>query len=215
MKKKILFISIIVLILLGGIAVFIYNEVAFITITPTPAGKVQNIRYTIFSSDNFWELDSTEILKPNAALLITDEEEMKEDQELFLAEQTILHLCGYHYRISFWYNTDSLYSSNSFNNECEQFSYEPLKTRKRLDYYAKKLFTKPTHYIYNVELSDTAESKEVENFLKDKNLMLFLYPKKYQNPIWLLDTSSDIEEVRNKLKECTIIKEISVYGLEN
>jgi len=220
MKTKFLFLIVPIILLLTGIAVFVFvyfypeKTIEIITKTVAKPGKAKNIKYTLFTHSDYanfdaWDNDS---VKYNAALLITDSEEIKEAQELFLAEQHIAHSCGYHYKISFWYDTDSIYSLNYLNKECEVFSYEPKETRHRLDYYAKKLETSPTHYIYVIEFKPNEE----KFFFNDSNLKLFIHKEEYQEKsiIHLLDTSPNIDEVKGKLKQYRFIKEITEYKVD-
>jgi hypothetical protein len=112
-------------------------------------------------------------LKENAALLIINDNEIVEDQELFLADQEYAHLCGYDYSILFWRDSENLSHEIFLNSECEIFSYKPEDAQKRLDYYKRKLETKPTHFIYNLELSILTEPEVVKSVFEDSGLNLF------------------------------------------
>lgn len=140
----------------------------------------ENIKYELIM--NCFHFDN-KILKPNAALLITDKNELKADAEMFLAEQKEFHKCGYHYRILFWTNTDSLIGRKSVNQDCEVFGYEPKKAKEKLEYYVKKLETKPTHYIYNLEVPISISPNELREKIQDGNLnLLFLNGEKICYP---------------------------------
>jgi len=92
---------------------------------------------------------------------------------MFLAEREKYHKCGYHYRFLFWTNTDSLLGDKSVNQECEKFGYKPVEAQKKLSYYVKKLETKPTHYIYSLEIPVSMTPSEIREKLKDRGLNLF------------------------------------------
>ena len=130
----------------------------------------KNVNYELIMNAFFFK---NNILKPNAALLITDKEEIKADAEMFLTRGTMAHLCGYHYRILFWTNTDSLLGDRYVNQECEIFVYKPEEAQKKLTYYVKQLETAPTHYVYSLEISASMEPNEIREALKDSELNLF------------------------------------------
>lgn len=182
MKKKIVFISIIVLIVLTGISVFMYlktkedDDFAFAREIITTPGEAEEIEYMLFKK-TMWRIYE-DTIHPNAALLITNKEEMKTAQELFLAEQRVAHMCGYHYKVSFWYDADNLYTSKSMNKECETFNYKPQETWQLLDYYGNQLETNPTHYIYDLKIPVSIKPDEVRDKLKDSGLVLFFLDRK-------------------------------------
>ena len=82
----------------------------------------------------------------------------------------------------------------------------------RLDYYAKKLETSPTHYIYVIEFKPNEE----KFFFNNSDLKLFTHKEEYQEKsiIHLLDTSPNINEVKGKLKQYRFIKEITEYKVD-
>ena len=131
---------------------------------------IKEIEYELIMNDFFFE---TKIFKPNAALLLSDEEEIKADAEMFLAKTESAHLCGYNYRISFWTNTNKLFGGRSVNETCEIFGYKHEKARKKLAYYIKQLETAPTHYIYSLEIPVSMEPNDIREKLKDSKLKLF------------------------------------------
>ena len=128
------------------------------------------VKYELIMNDFFFE---NKILKPNAALLLSDKKEVKADAEMFLAERRVYHKCGYHYRILFWTNTDSLFGFKSVNEECEVFGYKHDEAKKKLAYYVNLLETAPTHYIYSLEIPVSMKPSEVRKKLKDTKLQLF------------------------------------------
>ena len=182
-------------------------------------GNVGKIEYIIVKSAFF---NQTKILKPNAALLLTNKEEIFEDQELFLAEQEYIHLCGYDYSIEFWKDSDSLSHRVYLNSRCERFSYKPAKAKERLDYYKRKLETTPTHYIYNLKLSVLTEPSKVKAIFKNSGMKLFFiddatnrFPSiifSYRHDTLVGGFASDhswkIAEIKNKEKSEKIINEI-------
>jgi hypothetical protein len=112
------------------------------------------------------------LLKPNAILLITDKDEIEIDQELFLAEKNINHLCGNDYEIQFWMSYDSLYNSIFINQECEQFSYKPQITWKQFDSYKRMLAAKPTHYLYNLKIPVDIQTEELKSKMMNNELLI-------------------------------------------
>ena len=130
----------------------------------------KDVQYELIMNAFFFE---NNILKPNAALLILDKEEIKTDAEMFLSEIEWSHSCGYHYRILFWTNTDSLFGARSVNEECEVFGYKHKEASEKLAHYIKLLETAPTHYVYNLEIPLSVTPSEVREKLKDSKLNLF------------------------------------------
>ena len=130
----------------------------------------KSVNYELIMNAFFFK---NNILKPNAALLITDKKEIKTDAEMFLAECKMAHLCGYHYRILFWTNTDSLLGDRYVNQKCEIWDYKPEEAQKKLTYYVKQLETAPTHYVYSLEIPASMEPNEIREALKDSELNLF------------------------------------------
>lgn len=133
-------------------------------------GKTGDIEFVLIKSA--FGFNQINILKSNAILLITDKNEIKIDQELFLAEKRIGHLCGYDYEIQFWKSSDSLSNSIFLNQECEQFSYKPQITWKKFDNYKRLLATKPTHYLYNLKIPVGTETEELKSKLKNSELLI-------------------------------------------
>jgi hypothetical protein len=134
-----------------------------------------NLQYELIMNAFFFE---NKILKPNAALLISNKKEIKEDAKMFLAKPKIYLKCGYHYHILFWKNTDSLLGDRLVNEECDivekTFGYKPEEACKKLSHYIEQLETKPTHYIYSLEIPVTMSPSEIREKLKDTGLNLFL-----------------------------------------
>lgn len=131
--------------------------------------KANDLQYELIMDAFFFK---NNILKPNAALLITNKEEIKADAKMFLSKRRMYYLCGYHYRFLFWTN-DGLFGHISVNESCEAFGYKPKEAREKLACYVKQLETAPTHYIYNLEIPVSMAPNEVREKLKDTELHLF------------------------------------------
>ena len=137
--------------------------------------KKQKVQYMFFTHSSYANFDIENILKPNAALLIEDKTEIDNAQEFFLSERSAYYKCGYHYAVLFCFNTDSLYRKISLNKKCEDFAYQAEKSQKLLNHYAKQLETKPSHYIYNIEISVSIVPKDVKKEFRDNGLIVFSF----------------------------------------
>lgn len=113
------------------------------------------------------------IYKPNAALLITDTKEIAHNEKLFLDNKTYGHACGYHYAIQFWASTNEQIDDIPFNQECEEFLRNNSKIQSKMKDYIKQLETKPTHYIYNLQIPVTIEPKEILKSFDTSGFHLF------------------------------------------
>jgi hypothetical protein len=169
MRKRILHILFITILILVSLSCRNHKSKSADTLQPRPS-TIEEIEYIIVKNAFFNE---TKILKPNAALLITNKDEIIEAQELFLAEKEYAHTCGYDYSIQFWKDYDTLYHGVNLNSECEIFSYKPTEAQKRLNYYKRKLETEPTHFIYNLVLSILTTPDEIKSSFKNSGLKLF------------------------------------------
>lgn len=113
------------------------------------------------------------IYKPNAALLITDTKEITHNEQLFLDNKTYGHACGYHYAIQFWVSPDNQIDNIPFNQECEEFLRSNSKIQSKMHGYIKQLETKPTHYIYNLQIPVTIEPKDILKAFDNSGLNMF------------------------------------------
>lgn len=113
------------------------------------------------------------IYKPNAALLITNTKEITDNERLFLDNKTYGHAFGYHYAIQFWVSPDNQIDDIPFNQECEEFLLRNSKIQSKMKGYIKQLETKPTHYIYNLQIPVTIEPKDILNAFDNSGLHLF------------------------------------------
>jgi len=163
--KKIIFTVTSLTILVGLLSVISGKRIPFTT------GKT---KYIVIKSAFF---NRSDILKENAALLITDKKEIAENERLFLDNLTSGHACGYHYAIQFWQSPDKQIDDIPFNQECEEFLQNNSKIQSKMNGYIKQLETKPTHYIYNLCLSAAIEPDEVLKSFKDSGLYLFFMNK--------------------------------------
>ena len=150
---------------------------------PKP-GKIEEIEFILIKSA--FGYDKINILKPNAAILITKKKEIIEDQQLFLAqkEQDLMSMNGYQYSIQFWKNSRVIAHDLGVNTEVNCFSYKPEDTNKRLRSYVYLLEKAPTHYIYNLKVSTDYSPKQLFEIFKDSNSKiifvddsLFRYPE--------------------------------------
>ena len=131
-------------------------------------------KYIVLKSAFF---NSSDILKENAALLITDQKEIAENERLFLDNLTYGHACGYHYAIQFWQSADKQIDDIPLNQECEEFLRYDNKVQSKMKGYIKQLETKPTHYIYNLQFLATVEPDEILKTFKNSGLYLFFMDK--------------------------------------
>lgn len=155
-------------------------------------GKVSDVDFILVKSAF---MNPCQILKPNAALLITDKREIIEDQELLLADQAKAYLCGYDYNFQFWRTSDTLIENRSFNTECVSFGYKPTESQALLNKYKALLESKPTHYIYSLELPVLIKPEDVKlAFSKSGLLILFIdgSPSRYPSVSFLYEHSSFI-----------------------
>jgi hypothetical protein len=115
----------------------------------------------------------SKIYKPNAAILITKEQEIAYNEKLFINNNPIGHLCGYHYRIQFWNSPENQIKNVPFNQECEVFLRNNDQIQLKMKSYFKILETKPTHYIYNLQISGIFEPKEILKSFENTGFHLF------------------------------------------
>jgi hypothetical protein len=134
---------------------------------PFTTGKT---KYIVIKNAFF---NRSDIYKPNAALLITDTKEIADNEGLFLDNKTYGHACGYHYAIQFWVSPDNQIDDIPFNQECEEFLRSNSKIQSKMKGYIKQLETKPTHYIYNLQIPVTVEPKDISKYFDNSGLHLF------------------------------------------
>lgn len=167
-KKISLAIIIIVVIIIGLLIILIQKGILSFNQNPIP-GKINKVEFVLVRNAFYNEVD---IYKPNAALLITDTEEINLDQKLFLADHEIQHYCGYHYEIQFWYNRDSLLNSKFVNIECESFEYKTFQAWSLVEKYSHLLKKHPTHFIYELKLSVLTDPSFLLNVLRNNDLFV-------------------------------------------
>ena len=188
---------------------------------PKP-GKVEEIEFILIKSA--FGYDKTDILKPNAAILITKKKEIIEDQQLFLAqkEQDLMSMNGYQYSIQFWKDSKVIAHDLGVNTKVDCFSYKPEDTNKRLRSYIYLLEKAPTHYIYNLKVSTDYSPKQlIETFKDSKSKILFVDDSLFRYPEAIISyehnmpaTKKNWDEIANKNDKVTlggiqnIIKEI-------
>jgi len=144
--------------------------------------KVEDIEFILIKSA--FGFDKPKILKPNAAVLITDKKEIIEDQQWFLApkENDFMSGNGSIYSVQFWKNSQII-SHDIGIDGFTSFSFKPEESYKRLQLYKNLLEKAPTHYIYNLKLYATFEPRVIMNLFKKTDLKilfvdntLFRYP---------------------------------------
>jgi len=134
---------------------------------PFTTGKT---KYIVIKNAFF---NRSNIYKSNAALLITDTKEIADNEKLFLDNKTYGHACGYHYAIQFWVSADNQIDDIPFNQECEEFMRSNSKIQSNMNGYIKQLETKPTHYIYNLQIPVTNEPNDILKSFDNSELNLF------------------------------------------
>jgi hypothetical protein len=170
MNKKKIILSLSSLVIVFSLAGYSTAEKESKTKPKVAQIDTNEVQYELIMNAFFFE---NKIFKPNAALLLSDKKEIKADAKLFLAPRRYLHLCGFHYRILFWTNSDRLLEDRYLNEKCEKLGYKPQEAQKKLTYYIQQLETAPTHYIYNLEIPVSMNPSEVREKLKDTELNLF------------------------------------------
>lgn len=119
------------------------------------------------------EMMRSGILKRNAAILITDQDLIKQNEGLFIGNGTFGHACGYHYNIQFWESSDKLIEEFPFNQECEEFVNNDKEIQDKMKDYIKILETKPTHFIYNLKIPVATDPDFVQNTFANSDLAVF------------------------------------------
>ena len=111
----------------------------------------------------------------NAAILITDKDEIKRTRETILpiSYRDFVFPCGYDYDFLFWKNTDSLTHLVQVNKGCEEIIANNNELNEIIARYANQLRTAPTYFIYNLELPASMDPEDVIEQLKESGLLLF------------------------------------------
>jgi len=118
-------------------------------------------------------MNRSKILKQNAALLITDYEDILENKQLFKLNKSIGHACGYHYSIKFFDKSNKIYDDIPFNQECEEFLKNNVSIQNRMERYIELLETEPTHFIYNLKLAMNKDPYSAIETLGSKGLNIY------------------------------------------
>lgn len=139
----------------------------------------KNVNVLLFTYSTTAYSEMKDSLRSNSALLITDKEIIEESQKCFLTERSIYHKCDYDYKAFFIVCPDSVYKAIELNSKCESFAYNPLKSQKLLDKLGNDIETKPTHYIYNVQVPVSVEPNTVIKDFKKLNLTTYLITDKF------------------------------------
>jgi hypothetical protein len=160
-RTKIILTIIILTLIVGLLFAFSGQRIPFTT------GKT---KYLVVKNAFF---NRSNIYKPNAALLITDTKEIAVNERLFLDNKTYGHACGYHYAIQFWVSPYNKIDNIPFNQECEEFLRSNSKIQSKMKGYINQLETKPTHYIYNLQIPVTIEPKDILKAFVNSGLHLF------------------------------------------
>ena len=180
---------------------------------PVETGRTN---YIIVKNTYFYPID---ILKANAVLLITDKEDIIDNERLFFNnEKPYEHTCGYHYNVNFWKDAYTIVKYQPFNIECDAFCFDHRKIHRKMRKYAKLLAENPTHYFYNVDIDINHSPKTVSEVLKDSSMLVFYPMSKYNSDLKqnkksynaeLIAKSSDLEEVKTQLAKYGFIKNVA------
>lgn len=111
-------------------------------------------------------------VKKNAALLITNKKEIAENERLFHNNYKPSP-CGHEFNIQFWQSADKQLDDIIFERE----DCGDKKLNQKMEGYIKQLETKPTHYIYNLQIPVTVEPDEVIKSFKGSGFNLFFMDK--------------------------------------
>lgn len=115
--------------------------------------------------------NGVDILKPNAALLITDKEEIMKNEKLFFNNpEPKTYLCGYHFNIQFWDDSIKPISSILYNMTCGSYCFDYDLIKKQMSKYARMLEDKPSHYIYTLTIDSKFTIEDVKRELNDNHL---------------------------------------------
>jgi len=173
-----------------------------------------------FVMRNAFYFKDKDLKKGNAALVISNKDEIEENEKLFINNHiAYISPCGYHYFYEFWYSCDSILMSDSYTVDCiKGYCFNRSAINDKLLKYHELITKSPTHYIYNLKIRVKYPYKQVIATLQnDGNIALYYnntnsetkYPKYYD--IELFDVSDDLEAVKKKMKKYDFISEITEY----
>jgi hypothetical protein len=117
------------------------------------------------------EMMKTGIASPNAAILISDSNDIKFIESLFHNNHNMGHACGYHYEISFWGDPLIRNMYFPFNQECEEFHLNNRAIQNLMQGYIKILENEPPNYIFNLKVLGTVTPNDVSKKLKDAGIV--------------------------------------------
>jgi len=168
-------------------------------------------KYLIVMSAHFNEIS---IKKPNAALLITDTNEIKDIEKLlFNNPQPIQYKCGYHYELFFMQERNCIFENYPINVECDFFCFDNKEIHSKMKEYAYALEHNPTHYVYELEIDEEADVSNVLNILSEANLNTFIIQSIFtsKEKLFLLDNSDNVDETHFKLRSYSFLRGINEY----
>lgn len=172
MKRTWIILLSITLIAIFVVSIILIRGVDFKSKSEPEPGKVKDIEFILIKSA--FGFDSTGIYKPNAALLLTDKNEIIENQKIFLSERIVaMSLNGCDYVIQFWENGDCMTNEVGIDEGITTFNYKPEIAQQRLSDYISKLEFKPTHYIYNLTVTADKKPVDVKHILEGAGCRIF------------------------------------------
>lgn len=145
-------------------------SVAFTTIEPPTPVEYKTAKYILIKNSFLEPADSS---ISNAALLIEDKQEVEHNVGMFIGNNTYGHGCGFDYSIQFWESSKKLIQNINYSSKCEKFLNHNDSIRSLLQYCINDLETKPTHYIYNLQIPTTKSPKSLIQEFSNANLHLF------------------------------------------
>jgi hypothetical protein len=144
------------------------------------------------------EMFQTQIFRPNAAVLLTEQDQIKQHEDLFLGNRTFAHACGFHYTIEFWENSDHLVDNFPFNQECEVFAKNNISIQLKMKEYIKLLETNPTHFIYNLKIPVAFEPELVKKSFENSDFTI----------VFLKGNSEHLSEITFSFMQVSQLKEM-------
>lgn len=168
--------------------------------------EIDSINYVIFSASYF---GVSEVINTNSAVLILDKDSINVLKDLFINNDLIaICTCGYNYRIQFFDNKgNSIWCEMYY--PLNEYSRSDDKIRSIVRDLSIRMYKKPTHYIYNIEVTQNMQSAMA--VLRDNGFL----------PLSLEDISSndkgssfqivsdeEFGSLKNKLKKYPFVKRV-------
>ncbi len=118
--------------------------------------------------------EDRQIGRSDAALLITDKQEIAKHKQLFFNNQQFLHACGYSYDLQFWSDSE-LQKEVSYNTECglEEFKKYTKEINVLMNKHQNTLRANPKHFIYALKIPVFADADALIQTAKKDGLSIF------------------------------------------